>query len=127
MSLRIIVVEDEVIVAMDIQHRLERMGHQVLGLAVTGDKAVRLAREVNPDLIFMDIKLRGMMDGIEAANHIRAFSEVPIIYLTAFADDHTIRRASSANPIGYLGKPFEDRELQAMIELALKNPGKKTK
>src|SRR5664279_3980692 len=119
MTHRILLVEDELIVAMDIQQRLELLNYQVVGQAVSGEEAVRLAKELDPNLILMDIKLRGPMDGIEAASQIRAFSEVPIIYLTAFADENTLKKAKLIGASGYLIKPFEDSELRSNIEMAL--------
>jgi diguanylate cyclase (GGDEF)-like protein/PAS domain S-box-containing protein len=116
---RILLVEDEIIVAMDVQQRLEALHYHVVGHAVTGKEAVRLGSELHPDLILMDVKLRGPMDGIEAANQIRAASSVPIIYLTAFADDNTLSKARLTGASGYLIKPFEDRELHSAIEIAL--------
>ncbi len=116
---RIMLVEDESIVAMDVQQRLAQLGYQVVAHAVSGEQAIRLAGETQPDLILMDIKLRGAVDGIEAARQIRSYRETPIIYLTAFADDNTIKRASLTQAYGYLIKPFEDRELHSAIEVAL--------
>lgn len=116
---RIMLVEDENIIAMDIQQRLELLGYQVTGHAVSGMDAVRIAAETKPDLILMDIKIRGPMDGIETAAQIRARKDVPIIYLTAFADETTVKRARLTEAFGYLLKPFEDRELQSAIEIAL--------
>jgi diguanylate cyclase (GGDEF)-like protein/PAS domain S-box-containing protein len=116
---RIMLVEDESIVAMDVQQRLVQLGYQVVAHAISGEQAIRLAGEVHPDLILMDIKLRGSVDGIEAARQIRNDRETPIIYLTAFADDNTIKRASLTQAYGYLIKPFEDRELHSAIEVAL--------
>lgn len=116
---RIMVVEDESIIAMEIQERLRTMGHEVCAAASTGEGAIRNAEETHPDLVLMDIMLKGGMDGIEAAGHIRARLNVPLIYLTAYADDQTLERARATEPYGYLIKPFEDRELHAAIEMAL--------
>lgn len=115
---RIMLVEDENIIAMDIQQRLELLGYQVTGHAASGMDAVRVAAETRPDLILMDIKIRGPMDGIETAEQIRARQDVPIIYLTAFTDENTLKRARRTEAFGYLLKPFEDRELQSAIEIA---------
>jgi diguanylate cyclase (GGDEF)-like protein/PAS domain S-box-containing protein len=119
MKNRVFLVEDEIIVAMDIRQRLETLGYQVVGHAVTGEEAIRKISELIPDLILMDIKLRGVMDGVDTATKIRDFSDVPIIYLTAFADDNTVARARLTGAFGYLIKPFEDRELHSNIEMAL--------
>lgn len=116
---RIMLVEDESIIAMDVQQRLERLGYQVVAQATSGTDAIRLAFEVVPDLILMDVKIRGPLDGIETATRIRASRDIPVIYVTAFADENTIKRASLTEAFGYLLKPFEDRELQSAIETAL--------
>lgn len=116
---RIMVVEDEAVISMEIQDRLARMGHSVCGTAASGDEAVSLASSNRPDLILMDIQLRGDVDGVEAAREIRSRMGVPVIYLTAFADDRTIERARETQPCGYLVKPFSDKELYAAIEMAL--------
>jgi diguanylate cyclase (GGDEF)-like protein/PAS domain S-box-containing protein len=112
-------VEDENIIAMDVQQRLEMLGYQVVAQVASGVDAVRIAAETKPDLILMDIKIRGPMDGIETAAQIRAGQDIPIIYLTAFADANTLKRARLTEAFGYLLKPFEDRELQSAIEIAL--------
>ena len=116
---RIMLVEDEGVVALQLRARLELLGYQVVEIADSGSEAVRLAQEHCPDLILMDIRLRGAMDGIEAARAIRSRKDVPIIYLTAYADDATVQRAKITEPHGYLVKPFEDQELSSTIEVAL--------
>ncbi|MCC7450849.1 MAG: response regulator [Anaerolineae bacterium] len=116
---KILIVEDESIVALDIRNRLIRMGYHVVGMAVTGEEAVDQAREKQPNLVLMDIRLKGEMDGIEAAAAIRACFEIPVIYLTAYADENTLQRAKITEPYGYLIKPFEERELTNVIEIAL--------
>jgi CheY-like chemotaxis protein len=116
---RILIVEDEGVVTKDIQHRLERLGHAVVGIAYSGDKAVETAGRLSPDLVLMDIKLRGDMDGIEAARQIRDRFNIPVVYLTAYADDMTLKFAKIAEPYGYIVKPFGDRELHSNISMAL--------
>ncbi|HJQ31071.1 MAG TPA: ATP-binding protein [Pyrinomonadaceae bacterium] len=116
---RVLVVEDEAIVAMDISARLRLLGYEVIGPASTGADAVELAESARPDLVLMDIMLRGGMDGVEAALRIREGCGAPVVYLTAYADDSTLRRAKAAEPLGYLLKPFEERELRTAIETAL--------
>lgn len=116
---RILVVEDEPIVALDIQTRLERRGYCIQGIASSGEEAIALALEAQPDLILMDIKLKGEMDGIEAAQRIHDISDVPVVYLTAFADEFTLQRAKLTEPFGYILKPFEERELITNIEIGL--------
>jgi diguanylate cyclase (GGDEF)-like protein/PAS domain S-box-containing protein len=116
---KILVVEDESIVALDIQQRLESMGYHVVGLVDTGERAVSAAEAHRPHLVLMDIKLKGKMDGIQAAQIIRAKLNLPIIFLTAFADQVTLQRARVTDSFGYILKPFEERELAIHIEMAL--------
>lgn len=118
-KVRILIVEDEHIVAMDIQRRLEKNNYQVSGHTNQGETAIKLAEELRPDLILMDISLKSEMDGIEAATQIREQVAIPVIFLTAFADQSTTERARLAEPYGYLLKPFEERELIITIEMAL--------
>ena len=116
---RILIVEDEVIVREDLRDQLETHGYEVAGVAATGPDALAKAGETQPDLVLMDIKLQGPMDGIEAAQKIRAHLDLPVVFLTAFADKWTVERAKVAYPYGYLLKPFHDRALRATIEIAL--------
>ena len=116
---RILVVEDESIVALDVKQRLEGMGYPVVGMAATGEQAIRIASEAAPDLILMDIKLKGKMDGIEAAEFIQHSQNIPVIFLTAFADEATLQRARVTHAFGYILKPFEERDLTTTIEMAL--------
>jgi PAS domain S-box-containing protein len=118
-SARILILEDDRVVARDIQMQLMRIGHEVLGMAVRGEDAVALALKLRPDLVLMDIRLGGEIDGVEAANQIRRQCQSPVVFLTAYSDDDTLRRASQAEPFGYLLKPFEDSQLRTVIEMAL--------
>ncbi|HOX33343.1 MAG TPA: response regulator, partial [Spirochaetales bacterium] len=108
---RILIVEDEKIIALDLQRRLERFGYSVVGMASDGMEAVALAKERAPDIILMDIMLAGGMDGIEAAGQIRDRYGVPVIFLTAYTDEKTLERAKEVEPFGYILKPFKEREL----------------
>lgn len=116
---KILVVEDEAIVALDIRQRLEKMGFEVTGTAATGDAALKSVQANPPQLILMDIQIRGDYDGIETASRIRESFDIPVVFLTANSDRATIDRAKSSGPFGYLLKPFEDRELQTTIEIVL--------
>jgi CheY-like chemotaxis protein len=116
---RVLVVEDESIVAMGIKHKLENMGHIVVETVSSGENAVHAAREHNPDIILMDIVIKGDLDGIEAAQAIHEYSDIPIIYLTAYADDEMLMRARVTQPYGYIIKPFKSTELNANIQMAL--------
>jgi nitrogen fixation negative regulator NifL len=116
---RIIIVEDEFIVASDLENRLVSLGYDVVGRADTGDGAVETCASARPDLVLMDIRLKGEMDGIEAARIIRERFGAPVVFVTAFADESTLERAKEAEPYGYILKPFENRELRTIIEIAL--------
>ncbi|BCM89314.1 putative signaling protein [Abditibacteriota bacterium] len=116
---RIFVVEDEMIISKDIQRTLLSLGYDIAGHAVSSQSAIERARESKPDLVLMDINIKGDRDGIETAAIIGEELKVPIVYLTAFADAATIERAKHTMPFGYLLKPFEERELQTAIEMAL--------
>ena len=116
---RILIVEDELIVALDIQTRLERKGYFITGTASRGKEAIALVEANQPDLVLMDIKLDGEIDGIETAERIHTFADVPVVYLTAFADEQTLQRAKLSQPFGYILKPFEERELITNIEIGL--------
>lgn len=116
---RVLVVEDESIVALDIQHRLYAMGYAVSGVAFTGPEALELAANDCPDIVLMDIRLKGPLSGIETAEQLAAAYDVPVVYLTAYADAATMQRARISQPFGYMIKPFEDRELTVTIEIAL--------
>lgn len=116
---KILVVEDESILAMGIKSKLEKLGHTVVGLASTGIESIEKTAETCPDLILMDIVLKGNMDGIEAAQEIMNQFDTPIIYLTAYADEEIIKRAMITEPYAYLLKPFKESELNANIQMAL--------
>jgi two-component system cell cycle sensor histidine kinase/response regulator CckA len=116
---RVLIVEDERIVARDIQTRLERLGYSAVGTTRFGDAAVEMAAEHRPDIVLMDIRLAGDMDGIAAATAIRSRLQLPVVYLTAYADEQTLARARVTEPFGYILKPFDERELSTVIEMAL--------
>ncbi|HXX64774.1 MAG TPA: response regulator, partial [Bacteroidota bacterium] len=116
---RILLVEDENIVARDICSRLGTFGYDVIPPVATGEEALAHARVHRPDLVLMDIMLRGPMDGIEAAQQLRRELDIPVVYLTAYVDDKNLQRAKVTEPFGYLLKPFEERELHITIEIAL--------
>ena len=116
---RILVVEDETIVARDIQRQLVSLGYDSVGHATQGEQAIVLAGQLLPDLVLMDIQLDGAMDGIAAAYAIRTQFKLPVIFITAFDADDVIERAKMSEPYGYILKPFSDRELRTSIEMAL--------
>ncbi len=117
-SLKVLVVEDEGLVAAGLKGQLEDIGHQVLGLAKDAEEAVRLASKLQPDLIMMDIRIPGT-DGIEAARAILAQEAVPIVFLTAYPDEDFVRRAGDAGAMAYLLKPVNESTLRSTIEVAL--------
>lgn len=116
---RILIAEDETIVAMDIKRRLITLGHEVIAIVATADACISRAISDRPDLILMDIILKGKQDGIVAAEEIKANLNIPIVFLTAHSDDQTIQRAKLTEPYGYIIKPFEIKDLQSTIEIAL--------
>jgi PAS domain S-box-containing protein len=115
----ILVVEDERIVAMALEKALRCMRYSVVGITDSGEDAIRKAVQTQPDLVLMDIRLRGPMDGIDAAAQIQSQLDVPVVYLTAYADDETLQQAKVTEPYGYVLKPFEERDLRIAIEIAL--------
>jgi PAS domain S-box-containing protein len=119
MKERILVVEDEAIVLLDLKNRLNTLGYVIVGSASYGEDAIKKAEEIRPDIILMDIGLKGKVDGIEAADHIRRQLNIPIIFLTANSDFTTLQRAKVTEPFGYILKPFDERELRTNIEMAL--------
>lgn len=116
---KIMIVEDEEIVAADIQMSVEKMGYSVCAMASSGIEAIKKADLTRPDLILMDIVLKGGMDGIEAAKQIKELYKIPVVYLTAFGENDMIQRAKVAEPYGYITKPFRDRDLQIAIEISI--------
>ncbi len=116
---QILVVENERIVAEDIKIRLQKHGYDVPGIANSGQESIKKAEELSPDIVLMDIVLDGEMDGIDAALIIQSRLDIPVVYLTAYSDKRTLRRAKITEPYGYLVKPFEDKDLYTTIEIAL--------
>ncbi|MBT9439463.1 MAG: response regulator, partial [Desulfobacterales bacterium] len=116
---RILIVEDEGIIAKDIQSTLNRLGYSVIGIASSGEEAIKKAMEIHPDIVLMDIVLEGAMDGVEAAEYIHDHFDIPVVYLTAYSDDTTLQRAKITEPFGYILKPFHEKELYTTIEMAL--------
>ncbi len=119
MADKILIVEDEAVVSLDIARRLEKMAYEVVARVASSEEAIAAIEANAPDLILMDINLQGSTDGIETAEQIDRDYRIPVIYLTAYAGDSTIERAKQTNPYGYILKPFKERELRAAIEVAL--------
>ena len=115
----ILIVEDEAVVAADLAGKLERAGYRTIAVASDGEDAIETAKALGPDLVLMDIRLAGSLDGIKAAERIQAFRSIPIVYLTAHSDMATLRRAAATEPFGYILKPFDERDVTTQIEIAL--------
>lgn len=116
---RILIVEDEILIAHQLAMKLQRFGYEVVGMVASGEEAIRAATTQRPDLVLMDIVIKGGMDGTEAGAIIQHDHGIPVIYLTAYADDATIAKAERSGGYGYVLKPFQEREVHAMIKLAL--------
>ncbi|MES2592952.1 MAG: response regulator [Bacteroidota bacterium] len=122
----ILIVEDESIIAKDIQHSLKKLGYTVMGICSTGEDAVRATEELKPDLVLMDIMLKGDISGIDAAGQIREKYNIPIIFLTAYADESTLSKAKISEPYGYIIKPFKEIDLRTSIEMSIYKHEKET-
>ncbi len=118
-KLNIFILEDESIVAKDIQNNLIKLGYNVLGIANNGKDAINQIKELNPDVVLMDIMIKGDLTGIEVAEQIKKFVNVPVIFLTAYADESTLSRAKVTEPYGYILKPFKEIDLHSTIEMAV--------
>ena len=111
----ILIVEDDFIVAIDLKQHLEKIGYNVLDITDNGKDAIHKTEEINPDVILMDISLKGDMDGIDAGKQIHEQYDVPLIYLTGYFDEKTLKRANNTEPYGFIVKPFEDKEIQNLL------------
>ena len=118
-SPNILIVEDENIIAMDIQFMLKNLGYKISGVVSSGEDSIKKAFNMLPDLILMDIKLKGKIDGVSAANQIYKSLRIPVVYLTAYLDNSTMDRAKETMHFGFISKPFEEKELQNIIEETL--------
>jgi PAS domain S-box-containing protein len=119
MNSDVLIVEDEALVAMEIQECIEHLGHNVSGITDTGEQAVKLALSLKPDLIILDIRLKGRMNGIEAASIIQESVNVPVIFLTAYSGDEFLKDAELTEPYGYLLKPVQEAQLESAIRIAI--------
>src|SRR5262245_45022199 len=116
---RLLVVEDERIVARSLRKQLQGLGYEVVDVVASGEEGVQKAGELRPDLVLMDISLEGAMDGVESAAVIRNRFRLPVVYLTAYSNRDILERAKVTEPFGYILKPYEDRELHVVVETAL--------
>ncbi|MFT6746072.1 MAG: two-component system response regulator LytT [Glaciecola sp.] len=120
MKKNVLIVEDESIVAMDIQQSLVSLGYEVLGIASSGKKAKEfLSKKKKPDIILMDIMIKGDMTGIDVSAYVKEHHQIPVVFLTAYADDQTLEKAKNTEPYGYILKPFKEVDLKTNIEMAL--------
>ncbi len=117
--IKILVVEDEMIIAAKISMQLTSLGYEVTGILPRGEQAIQHVKENKPDIILLDINLKGQIDGIETARQIQQFAEIPIIYLTANSDEATFNRAKPTKPFAFISKPFKQLDLQRAIELTI--------
>lgn len=118
-DIKILVVEDENIIALNIKKKLKSFGYTVPAIVSTAEDAIKMTEITFPDLILMDVMLKGEMDGVQAIEEIRKKFDIPVIYLTAYSDDEVLERAKLTQPYGYVLKPFEEDDLRAVIEMAL--------
>lgn len=130
-DIKILVVEDESIIALNIKKKLKSFGYTVPAIVSTAEDAIKMTEITFPDLILMDVMLKGEMDGVRAIEEIRKKFDIPVIYLTAYSDDEVLERAKLTQPYGYIVKPFKANDLRTNIEIALyrhkmeKSAGKK--
>lgn len=130
-DIKILVVEDENIIALNIKKKLKSFGYTVPAIVSTAEDAIKMTEITFPDLILMDVMLKGEMDGVQAIEEIRKKFDIPVIYLTAYSDDEVLERAKLTQPYGYIVKPFKANDLRTNIEIALyrhkmeKSTGKK--
>ena len=116
---RILIVEDERLIAVDLQRRLTRLGYAVVALAASGMEAVQKVLTLHPDVVLMDIRLQGDMDGVEAAQQIHASTAIPVVFMTAYVDEDTQQRIRATSPWGCLYKPFAPNQVQLVLEHVL--------
>ena len=126
MTAKILVVEDEMIIAADISMMLTQLGHEVTGITPRGEDALKSVEATRPDLVLMDISLKGALDGVETACYIHDHFKIPIIFLTANSDEGTFQRAKAAKPYAFITKPFRQSDVQRAIELALERRAEET-
>ena len=117
---KILIVEDEIIIAKDIQNTLKTLGYDAPAIVLSGEEAIKKTEEIKPDLVLMNIALKGEIDGIEAAAEIRNLFNIPVVYLTGYMDEERLKRAKTTEPFSYVIKPFNERELHSTIVRALK-------
>lgn len=117
--IKILIVEDEQIVALDLKRRLTKLGYEVTGIAADGDTALALIKKNMPNIVLMDIHIQGKKDGVEVAAEIQKIIYIPVVYLTAYSEEKTLARVRTTKPYGYLLKPFSERELHITIQVSM--------
>ena len=117
--IQILIVEDERLVGFDLRRRLGRMGYTVVGIITSGEEAIEHAHRLRPDLVLMDVRLRGCMDGIEAAQHIWVQCQIPVVFMSGYTTVETLERVWRTVPSGYLSKPFFEDQLRTALERTL--------
>jgi CheY-like chemotaxis protein len=125
--LRILMAEDERIIGADLRRCLRRMGHTVVGIVASGEEAIAHAHRCQPDLVLMDIRLRGPLDGVEAAEHIRTQLDIPVVFMTAYTTVQTLQRVWRTRPAGYLSKPFDESQLCQALQQAVETRRPRTR
>jgi two-component system, response regulator PdtaR len=115
---KIVILEDEIIIALDLKHRLENLGYDVPHTAFNGSDALKLTGQTDPDLVLMDIQLNGEMDGIKVAQQIRSLYNIPFIYITGSHDSSLLKKAKETGPVGFINKPFDDIEINNALKMA---------
>ena len=116
---RLMLVDDQVVAVMELEEHLRLMGYDIVGMASSGQEAVSMAKDLRPDLVLMDIVMPGKWDGIAAAERIKAELDIPVIFLTGYAEEHFIERAKKVEPFGYVLKPLQEEQIKVAIEIAL--------
>lgn len=126
-ELRALIVEDEILIAEELKERLSRLGFEVIGSVDSADEGISIATQQKPDLVLMDIRLKGMKDGIQAAREIRKQVDLPIVYVTAYSDAPTVERVKASEHDGFILKPFHRHDLQSTIQVAIERHALRTK
>lgn len=116
---KVLIVEDEPITAMEMKSTLRKIGYEVVSVVDRGSRAIKIVEDESPEIVLMDVNLKGEKDGIETAKQIRKITEIPIVYVTAYSNEDTLERASHTNPEGYLVKPVTDDDLASTLKMAL--------
>jgi DNA-binding NarL/FixJ family response regulator len=118
-NLKVLIVEDEMILALDVKYRLEKLGYNVVGIADNGEDAIKLTKERTPDVILMDVVIKGVMDGIDTTKQINKLYDTPIMYTTAYFDDDILKRTKKTKSYGFIIKPYQDGQINTAILTAI--------